>query len=311
MLNGEEILDARMAAVSRSVSPDPYHVILTDEMMDAGTLFTIEGRDLGGAQTLRVDVTQLSGGRAVRVLAGAAADRLTGSIGGDVLSGGGGDDRLDGARGVDLLIGGAGDDLYVLSSRADRIVEQPGQGVDTVEAAFDFTLPAGVETLILAGRYGYDGRGNAGANTIIGNAGRNFLNGGSGDDVIRGGGGNDRLLGGLGHDDLHGGSGADRFEFTTALGAGNVDDILDFSAAADSIYLHRSVFMRAGANGALAAAAFHKGTASHDAGDRILYDIATGRIFYDADGTGAGAAVLFATVDAGTALSHADFILYG
>lgn len=35
------------------------------------------------------------------------------------------------------------------------------------------------------------------------------------------------------------------------------------------------------------------------------------KIFYDSDGTGAAAALLFATVSAGTALTHADFILYG
>ncbi len=32
---------------------------------------------------------------------------------------------------------------------------------------------------------------------------------------------------------------------------------------------------------------------------------------YDADGTGGAAAVLFATVSAGTALTHANFDIYG
>ncbi len=46
-----------------------------------------------------------------------------------------------------------------------------------------------------------------------------------------------------------------------------------------------------------------------DADDRIIYDSATGRIYYDADGSGAGAQVLFAQVTAGLALTNADFLI--
>ena len=88
----------------------------------------------------------------------------------------------------------------------------------------------------------------------------------------------------------------------------NVDDILDFVAADDSILLDRSVFGGIASNGALDASAFAAGTAAQDADDRILYDSVTGRIFYDADGVGGAAAVLFARVDAGTVLTSADFV---
>jgi Ca2+-binding RTX toxin-like protein len=54
-----------------------------------------------------------------------------------------------------------------------------------------------------------------------------------------------------------------------------------------------------------------RGSAAADAGDRILYDAATGNLVHDADGTGAAAPLLFATVDAGTPLTHADFVIYG
>ena len=62
------------------------------------------------------------------------------------------------------------------------------------------------------------------------------------------------------------------------------------------------------ATGALPASAFVIGTAAADAGDRILYDSATGNLYFDSDGTGANAAVLFATLDNTTAaLSASDF----
>ena len=52
-------------------------------------------------------------------------------------------------------------------------------------------------------------------------------------------------------------------------------------------------------SGALAAGAFYShlgATAAHDANDRIVYDTATGKLFYDADGAGGAAAKLFAIV---------------
>ena len=61
--------------------------------------------------------------------------------------------------------------------------------------------------------------------------------------------------------------------------------------------------------GALAPGAFQTGTAAHDADDRIIYDPATGNLFFDADGNGAGAAVLFATLQGAPAILSTDFIV--
>jgi serralysin len=49
------------------------------------------------------------------------------------------------------------------------------------------------------------------------------------------------------------------------------------------------------------------GSAAGDADDRVVYNNATGQLFYDADGNGAGAAVLFATLQGHPALAASDF----
>ena len=61
--------------------------------------------------------------------------------------------------------------------------------------------------------------------------------------------------------------------------------------------------------GRLSSAAFHQGAASHDASDRIIYDPATGRVLYDADGTGAAAAVEVAKIGANLNLNYSDFFI--
>lgn len=126
-------------------------------------------------------------------------------------------------------------------------------------------------------------------------------------DTLIGDDGANGLAGGRGADTLIGLGGADRFVFDTLLEPGNVDNITDFTVADDTIQLGRGIFTEIAA-GTLSADAFTTGAVATSAAHRILYDQTTGQIFYDADGTGAGAAVLFATVTAGTALTAADFV---
>ena len=49
--------------------------------------------------------------------------------------------------------------------------------------------------------------------------------------------------------------------------------------------------------------------AAHDADDRIIYDENSGALFYDADGSGAGAAVQFASLRHHPAITAADFLV--
>lgn len=244
----------------------------------------------------------LTGGAMIDATGNGLANSLTGNLS---------HNRLNGGGGTDAMAGGAGHDTYVVDHVGDRVTEPGSSGNDTVESSVDFTLPVHVEKLVLTGTAGRAGNGNSGDNRITGNAAGNMIKGYGGDDVIDAGAGNDLLYGSFGNDSLRGGAGLDRFLFHTAPGTGNADRIVDFSVADDRIDLAAYVFTRAGAKGVLAATAFHSGTAAADAGDRIVYDAASGRIFYDPDGTGGTAQVHFATVSAGTALTPADFYVYG
>ncbi|HEX8258316.1 MAG TPA: M10 family metallopeptidase [Allosphingosinicella sp.] len=242
---------------------------------------------------------------------GTKGDTIVGNQAANRLDGGAGDDRIDGGEGRDVLIGGAGRDVFLVDHALDRAVEASGGGYDEVRsAAASFTLAGGVEALVLTGA-ATAGHGNGLANRITGNDGANLLSGGLGGDVIAGGEGADRIEGDGGADRLRGGEGADRFVFDAALNRNtNVDALLDFSVADDTILLDRAVFGGIDRDGALRLSAFWAGTAALDETDRIVYDAATGRIFYDADGSGAAAAVLFAEVRPGLALTHQDFAAY-
>lgn len=141
-------------------------------------------------------------------------------------------------------------------------------------------------------------RGGAGDDEIMGGAGRDGLQGGAGDDV---------LSGGAGRDVLTGGEGGDTFVFDL-LGRADYDKVADFSSTDDVFRLHSWAFAGL-ALGALDAGAFAQGRAAADEDDRIIYDDCSGRLMFDADGSGDAAAVIFATVDHGTALVADDFYI--
>jgi len=264
--------------------------------------------DTGGTDLVNSSVTfTLAGGIETLTLTGGADIDGTGNGLDNIINGNSGSNTLNGGSGADTMKGGLGADTYIVNDAGDIIVENPSSGTDLVKSSVTFTLAGGVENLTLTGGGAINGTGNNLGNTITGNTGANVLDGGSAGDILDGGGGADTLIGGIGNDDLTGGNGADNFVFDTALGASNVDDILDFVVADDTIQLDRAIFSGVAANGTLAASAFVAGTAALDASDRIIYDSATGKIFYDADGVGGVAQVLFATVDPGTALNNADF----
>ena len=146
--------------------------------------------------------------------------------------------------------------------------------------------------------------------SITGNTLANILTGGALADTLNGGTGNDTLVGGLGNDSLIGGSGSDQFVFNSALGATNVDRISDYRTTDDTIVLDGAVFTALGSPGTLAAGAFKAGAAATDADDRIIFNSSTGALLYDADGSGSGLAIQFATLSGLTGtLNAAEFII--
>jgi len=122
-----------------------------------------------------------------------------------------------------VLAGGSGDDTYVVYSPIDQVIENPGEGTDTVLSSVSWTLGANVENLTLTGSSAIDGTGNSLANQIIGNSAANVISGGGGADILAGGGGADTLSGGAGPDIF-------RFTALSDSAPGAADLIQDFSS---------------------------------------------------------------------------------
>ncbi|MGE5564278.1 MAG: calcium-binding protein, partial [Bacillota bacterium] len=88
----------------------------------------------------------LTGDGNANLLTGAAgADTLVGGSGNDTLMGGSGADTLRGGVGDDVLAGGAGNDVYYVESAGDSVVENSGEGIDSVHSSIGWTLSANVE----------------------------------------------------------------------------------------------------------------------------------------------------------------------
>jgi Ca2+-binding RTX toxin-like protein len=128
-------------------------------------------------------------------------------------------------------------------------------------------------------------------------------------DVLTGSSGTTHFHGGLGSDTLKGGSGIDYFHFDTAIGQGDVDIILSFNAAQDKVVLDHKIFDQIGSVGSLDPSMFAVGTKAANATTHILYDKATGDLFYDADGNGAQAPILLAHISSSAALTASNFLV--
>lgn len=142
---------------------------------------------------------------------------LTGNSGANSLTGGSGNDTLDGAGASDTLTGGAGDDVYIVyGPAAGSVIEQAGEGTDTVMSPGNFNLPNNVENVVVTGSSGASVNGNSLNNVLTGNNGTDVLKGAGGNDTLYGGAGNDNLQGESGDDAMYGGQGDDLYEVAEA-----------------------------------------------------------------------------------------------
>ena len=219
-------------------------------------------------------------------------DELWGGFGKDLLRGGAGDDQLSGGAGLDRLDGGAGFDTAVYSDATQKVsvVLNGSHYADVTVGGVVADKIKNIEA-VLGGKAGDVLVGDGGANKLIGNGGADTIKGGAGADLLDGGTGNDVMVGG---------GGADTFRFSTPLNAKtNVDTIKDFHPGIDKIDIHLGIPVHADM--------FAVGAPDTALGT-IVYKPGSGKLLYDADGTGDGKGIVFAQLDPHLSLSESDFL---
>jgi predicted extracellular nuclease len=264
---------------------------------DVAAIQVVEGAGGGNDQLYTSVSFVLALGSEVELLstnntAGTGAINLTGNASNQTVVGNNGANQLHGGGGVDTLIGYGGNDIYYTDVAATQVVDGVGEGFDQLYTSVSYVLGSGeielLSTNSAVATAAIDLTGNQFGQLVLGNAGANVLDGKGGADTLVGYGG------------------ADTFAFTSALGAGNVDVVADFVSGTDKIALDDAVFTALGL-GALSANAFVIGSDALDADDRIIYNTSNGGLYYDADGAGGQAAILFAYLSSVPAITASDF----
>ncbi|MBC7986179.1 MAG: FG-GAP repeat protein [Sphingomonadaceae bacterium] len=273
----------------------------------AGSAYVIFGRAAGiGA----IDLSSLAAADGFRIDGAAGQDQAGAGISGGDINGDGFSDIMVGAPGHDGSNGSYSGAAYVIYGVA------PTTAVNRVGAAGDQTIRGGRFDDTLSGLGGADSlvggkgddrlNGGKGADTAIGGNGADVLTGFKGEDSLHGGAGADTLTGGAGSDTLTGSTGADRFVLDRIV-AGEIERITDFQHIVDEIALDAAAFGLP--VGALQGNRFVTGTAAQDGNDRLIYNDATGKLYFDPDGTGAAAQVLIATFSGDPSLGAGDFVV--
>ena len=159
-----------------------------DTIQTAITYSLAAGISAAGTPTGSPDVENLT-------LTGVAAINGTGNDLDNVITGNSAANILTGGLGIDTLVGGLGNDTYVVDSNNDVIIENFGEGTDTVQSSVTYVLGAAdIENLTLSGTAAIDGTGNTLNNVITGNTANNVIDGGAGADIMIGGAGNDTYV---------------------------------------------------------------------------------------------------------------------
>jgi Ca2+-binding RTX toxin-like protein len=166
---GRNVLDGRGGA-DTMIGRAGDDIYMVDHAGDRVSERNNEGTDIVHASisfTLGAYVENLT-------LAGLTAINATGNGLDNNLTGNAADNVLNGRSGADTMIGGAGNDTYFVNVAGDAVVEQAGEGTDTVISSINHSLSDHVENLVLAGG-AQTGTGNALDNIITGNGRANIL----------------------------------------------------------------------------------------------------------------------------------------
>ncbi|MFT3960568.1 calcium-binding protein [Propionivibrio sp.] len=195
---GNNVLDGGLGAdtLDGGAGNDTYVVDNAGDMVIEGASKGTDTVRASVAYTLGANLENLTltGVEAIDGTGNSAGNQLAGNAAANTLYGLAGDDTLDGGAGADTLVGGIGNDTYVVDDAGDVVIENAGEGTDTVKASVSWTAGENIENVTLLGEAAIDAAGNALANVLIGNAGDNVLDGKGGSDVLRGGAGNDTYV---------------------------------------------------------------------------------------------------------------------
>ena len=225
--------------------------------------------------------------------------------------------KNDSLSGVNFFFTLEGDDIYYAGSGVNYFDASWYTGAeDTDTLSFNHSSRSlAIDLAVDNSTYEMISWGNTeqyfrGVERIVGSKGNDSItisvagysvDGDKGIDTIRGGLFSDTINGGLGRDSLSGGSGADVFIFNTVLGPKNIDTIEDFSTD-DVIKLDSEIFTKLSTL-SWQINNFRVGGQAIDLDDYIIYDNASGKLYYDIDASGAGAMQQFAQLTGNPTLS--------
>ena len=286
-------------------------------------------------------ITQSDAGKAIAITAAqsaadhAALAKISGIYNLTVTGTAGADSLYDTINSRATLTGGKGIDTFNVTG-TDTITDLGSGGADilkvatggvanaTINTAWKATLATinngttNLTTLGFAVNLSAVTKGTSGYK-ITDTGGATKLTGSALGDLIIGGIGNDTLIGGLGNDKLTGGNGNDLFVFNTKPNIkSNVDLITDFASGKDHLEFSKVAFSAlhavAGVGSGLKASEFVSSptaTQGTTANSHLIYNSTSGALYYDENGSGAGAAVKVAILGTSThpALTAADILI--
>jgi serralysin len=329
--DGNDSLDggSGIDAMNGGAGDDTYVVDAGDVLGDPGGIDTVvssvnwtlgagfENLTMAGTGALQGSGNALDN----RMVGNSGNNYFNAQAGNDTILAGDGNDTIDmstggtSSPGQDSIDGGAGFDMIDYDGYARSALNvnlTTGVASGGGDAGAGGATLAGIER-VNGGAFNDLLTGGAAAETLDGRGGSDTLRGGAGNDYLTGGAGDDWLEAGAGNDTMVGGAGNDSFVFAGA-GPATGDRVYGFTTASDKFVLDHNVLTAMGALGSFGAgdARFYaaaNASGGHDADDRVIYNTNNGVLYYDADGSGAGAAQILATLDGPPAVAATDIFV--